>query len=70
MPSPGTRKNSPKNSAKKELTSAQKKAIKNSLKKFNSTVLKRFNAGNPPSQKAMLAALKALRYGGGTRRRR
>ena len=44
----------------------------NSLKKFNSTVRARFNAGNPPSREAMIAALKALstRGGGKTRRRR
>lgn len=58
-----------KNSAK--ITAAQKSAIMNSLRKFNKTVRGRFNAGNPPSEKAMLAALKALTTrGGGTRRRR
>jgi hypothetical protein len=62
MPSP-TRKNT-----SKKVSSAQKKAIMNSLRKFNSTVRQRFNAGNPPSEKAMSAALKLLTKRGGTRR--
>jgi len=61
-----TRKNSPK-----KLNSAQKTAIRNSLRAFNAKY-KTFNVGKPPSEKAMLAALKSLASGGGrkTRRRR
>ena len=66
MPSSSaTRKNSTK-----KLSPTQKAAIMNSLRKFNSTVRARFNAGNPPSKKAMLAALKALSMHGGGRTRR
>ena len=71
MPSP-TRRNSPK----KILTSAQKAEIRKSLAKFNgarntlTSTYKQFNAGAPPSEKAMLAALRALaEQRGGTRRR-
>jgi len=74
MPNSVTRKNSA--SAKKNLTAAQKKGIRNSLAKFKnlhntlSSTYRKFNAGKPPSEAAMLAALKALaRQGGGTRRR-
>ena len=64
---------SPSRSAtRKNVTPALKKEIMNSLNRFNRTVRARFNAGNPPSKKAMYAALKALatRGGGRTRRRR
>jgi len=64
MPNSVTRKNSA--SAKKNLTAAQKKGIRNSLAKFNTlrNTLRRkyssFNATKPPSQEAMMAALKAM----------
>lgn len=73
MPS-ATRKNSP---GKKNLTATQKRQIQNSLARFNrareslNSMHRRFNPGTAPSDKAMLAALKALAgQRGGTRRRR
>jgi hypothetical protein len=64
MPSPSATR---KNSAKK-LNSAQKTAIRNSLRAFNAKY-KTFNVGKPPSEKAMLAALKSLASEGGGRRK-
>jgi len=66
-------------SATPKLSSPQRKEIRNSLVRFNNAskklnrTYKRFNIGKPPSQEAMLAALKALaanKLGGGKTRRR
>ena len=62
---------------RKGLTPKEKAEIRNSLAKFNrahgslTKTYSKFNAGKPPSEKAMLAVLHAMtgQKRGGTRRR-